>query len=70
MERFSFARDCGSIPHGDSTDSMFLLNLVCQFLSLATYNNNNNNNNNNKKLLQMFLNFIFAYFDFIFTYLQ
>ena len=25
MVRFSFARDCGSIPHGDSTDSMFLI---------------------------------------------
>ena len=23
MVRFSFARDCGSIPHGDSTVSMF-----------------------------------------------
>ena len=24
MVRFSFVRDCGSIPHGDSTVSMFL----------------------------------------------
>ena len=23
MVRFSFVRDCGSIPHGDSTVSMF-----------------------------------------------
>ena len=25
MVRFSFARDCGSIPHGDSTVSMFFI---------------------------------------------
>ena len=25
MERFSLVRDCGSIPHGDSTVSMFYL---------------------------------------------
>ena len=25
MVRFSFARDCGSIPHEDSTDSMLVV---------------------------------------------
>ena len=30
MVRFSFARDCGSIPHEDSTGSMFFSIISCE----------------------------------------
>ena len=32
MVRFSFVRDCGSIPHGDSTVSTFLTSRYISFL--------------------------------------
>ena len=35
MVRFSFARDCGSIPHGDSTKHVFQYPF---FLKLTVYN--------------------------------